>query len=299
MRWHHAIILEKNNMVMMHSLLRRQLKRHFDDPASLPAEWQDFISAVNEAYEQSDTDRSMLERSLELSSNELQQTNELLKREITDRMRTGEALRKSEEKHRRIFEQYQDIYYETDLDGRIKIISPSVRSLLGFDPGELIGHSVLETYHNPEDRDALIEELRESGSVRSYELQLVKKDAKVTDVSINAHIVYGENEMPVSITGVIRDISDRKKAERLGEEEIKKRRNVIINTSHLLNTPLTIVRGNLEMLQLGISEMTPDLLALLLRNLDEINNLISGELYKNIDMMTVRTSDGFTPVNEP
>jgi signal transduction histidine kinase/CheY-like chemotaxis protein len=57
----------------MHSLLRRQLKRYFPDGA--PAELEALLGAVDEAYTQFDADRAMLERSLDLSSQELLQAN--------------------------------------------------------------------------------------------------------------------------------------------------------------------------------------------------------------------------------
>jgi signal transduction histidine kinase/DNA-binding LytR/AlgR family response regulator len=58
-----------------HSLLKRQLKRFIDDPEEIPGKWKDFVEAVNNAYKEFDFDREMLERSLELSSNELLQAN--------------------------------------------------------------------------------------------------------------------------------------------------------------------------------------------------------------------------------
>ena len=54
-------------MEQMHSLLRRQLRRHLGDQFSIPKEWQGFIRAVNEAYRESAADLGMLERSLEFS----------------------------------------------------------------------------------------------------------------------------------------------------------------------------------------------------------------------------------------
>jgi signal transduction histidine kinase len=59
----------------MHSLLKRQLKRYFGDSYVVPEEWQGFIGAVSDAYQENDIDRGMLERSLELSSQELLQAN--------------------------------------------------------------------------------------------------------------------------------------------------------------------------------------------------------------------------------
>lgn len=55
----------------MHRLLRRQLRKHLGIQDEIPAELQSLVSAINEAYTDFDSDRAMLERSLELSSKEL------------------------------------------------------------------------------------------------------------------------------------------------------------------------------------------------------------------------------------
>ena len=57
-----------------HSLLARQLKKVFPEGAA-PEECAQFLEAVDQAYRQFDDDRAMLERSLELSSNELVHAN--------------------------------------------------------------------------------------------------------------------------------------------------------------------------------------------------------------------------------
>jgi PAS domain S-box-containing protein len=55
----------------MHRLLTRQLHRHFGADFQPPPEWTGLLELVGQAYEQSDSDRLMLERALELSSQEL------------------------------------------------------------------------------------------------------------------------------------------------------------------------------------------------------------------------------------
>jgi len=62
-------------MENIHSLLKRQLKKLLSDSYSLPKELQEIFKAINNAYIQSDIDRNMLERSLDLSSQELLTTN--------------------------------------------------------------------------------------------------------------------------------------------------------------------------------------------------------------------------------
>jgi signal transduction histidine kinase len=59
----------------LHPLLRRQLAGHAGPPEAWPPWFQRFSEAVNDAYVQSDVDRTLLERSLDLSSQELLQAN--------------------------------------------------------------------------------------------------------------------------------------------------------------------------------------------------------------------------------
>jgi signal transduction histidine kinase len=62
-------------MGVIHPLLRRQVAKHLALEPSWPQAFRNFIDAVNDAYHQADADRSLLERSLDLSSQELLQAN--------------------------------------------------------------------------------------------------------------------------------------------------------------------------------------------------------------------------------
>jgi hypothetical protein len=59
----------------MHNLLKRQFKKYFGESYQIPTEWQELVNAVNDAYIQSDIDRSLMERSLDISSQELLHAN--------------------------------------------------------------------------------------------------------------------------------------------------------------------------------------------------------------------------------
>ncbi len=58
----------------LHPLLRRQIHRILGD-RPIPEEWASLLSVVNQSYRQADVDRLMLERSMELSSQELLESN--------------------------------------------------------------------------------------------------------------------------------------------------------------------------------------------------------------------------------
>ncbi|MBS4099533.1 MAG: histidine kinase [Sulfuricella sp.] len=81
----------------MHRLLERQLKRFFGDPATLSPQVAAFAGAVDEAYQAADADRLMIERSLDLMSKELGESNAGLHSQLAERRQIEEAL--LQEKH--------------------------------------------------------------------------------------------------------------------------------------------------------------------------------------------------------
>lgn len=69
----------------MLKLLERQITKHFGSLTSVPEHLTPFIESVKETYRQADEDRKMLERSLELSSQELIEANENLELMVQER----------------------------------------------------------------------------------------------------------------------------------------------------------------------------------------------------------------------
>jgi signal transduction histidine kinase/BarA-like signal transduction histidine kinase len=59
----------------MHRLLQRQLRKHLGDHVVVPDEYGAFLRAISDAYEAYDADRRLLERSMEISSAELMESN--------------------------------------------------------------------------------------------------------------------------------------------------------------------------------------------------------------------------------
>jgi len=81
----------------MRDLLQRQIRRHLGqagDPADWPRGWQEFLAAVEEAYQQAEVDRKLAERSLELMSQELTERNRDLRRELQQNQVTRDALQR-------------------------------------------------------------------------------------------------------------------------------------------------------------------------------------------------------------
>jgi PAS domain S-box-containing protein len=180
-------------MEQMHSLLKRQLRRHFGDPFSIPVEWQGFIDAVNDAYSESDMDRGMLERSLELSSQELIQANSEV---------------------RAIFLAIPDLLFRIDSEGRILNYKAGATTDLLLNPKELLGKRIQDVPLKPvrEKFSEAIKQVRESKSITSIEYSLSIQDQILF---FEARLVpLPEDQMVV----IIRNIAERKRT----EEELRK-----------------------------------------------------------------------------
>jgi len=84
----------------MHALLERQIRRYLGEhpETTLPppgdAAWEHLFNAIGESYEQLDRDLLLREQALNLTSEELNRRNDDLRRELTERTETEEALQR-------------------------------------------------------------------------------------------------------------------------------------------------------------------------------------------------------------
>ena len=119
-------------------------------------------------------------------------------RDISIRKKAMEELIKYYDRYRTLFENIVDIYYRTDLDGRLQLISPSCLTQTGYTPEEVIGRPVTDFYADPAQREALLGALHEKETVNDFEVKLVAKDGSIRYASVTSHLIRDrENGQPV------------------------------------------------------------------------------------------------------
>lgn len=222
--------------------------------------------------------------------------------DITDRKESEKALRESEEKYRRIFENVQDLFYETSLDGTILEVSPSIESLSNgsYRREELIGKSIYDFYSDPNERSTLLFHLKERGTVTDFEITLENGDGSRIPCSLSSKILFDSLGRPEKIIGSIHDITERKNASdalRLAKEKAEAsdrlKTEFLNNISHEVRTPLNGILGFAEIVSHhDISEEekkesltmlfeSSDRLIKTITNYMDISMITSGSIYVN------------------
>jgi PAS domain S-box-containing protein len=133
--------------------------------------------------------------------------------DVTERKRAEKALRQSEEKYRLVIENTQDLTYSISPDGTIAFISPQVATL-GYSIQEVVGHNISQFIH-PDDVQHVMANLAQTlatGEAPSLECRLLKKDGSYFWVEETGSAVHKGDKI-VQITGSIRDVTERRRAE--------------------------------------------------------------------------------------
>src|SRR6266700_6143337 len=136
--------------------------------------------------------------------------------DATERKRTEEALRKSEERWRSVFENSAIGVALTDLNGRFLATNPTYQKMLGYTDEEFQTVSFVEITHEDyrEANLALVTELLEGKREQfQIEKQYRRKDGGLVWVRNSVSLVPGTESMPQFIMALSEDITERKEAE--------------------------------------------------------------------------------------
>lgn len=176
--------------------------------------------------------------------------------DVTNKKKVELELIENESKFRSIFESFQDIYVKLDSHNKIEIISPSAVDILGYDLDELANKSVDHFFeeHKTGDLDKLTYLLETNGSVKNFELNILKKNGRKLRCLVNFKAVT-RNQTIIGLEGVIRDISEiqritdeLKLAKQEAEKSLKIKESFLANMSHEIRTPMNGIIATVDIL---------------------------------------------------
>ena len=173
-------------------------------------------------------------------------------RDVSERKLSEQALRESEEKYRRLFEDSKDGIYITTFDGMILDVNTSMMEILGFrNKAEMMKHNVKELYFYPTDRTRFIKEFETKDYVKDFEVTLKKKDSSKAHVLLTTVVIRDESGKPVLFNGSMRDITEKKQLEQqlMQAQKLESIGTLAGGIAHDFNNLLAMILGTAELIK--------------------------------------------------
>jgi len=146
--------------------------------------------------------------------------------DITEHKKTSEKLKESERKYRLLTENITDVIYIQDMNLRVTYASPSVEKISGYTPEELLKLRP-ENFMTPESFEQGVADFKEAitsaAEEPDYEIPLkqyeyVRKDGSTFWGELKMKLLRDSNNNLVGFQGTLRDITERKEAEKKLDE---------------------------------------------------------------------------------
>jgi PAS domain S-box-containing protein len=137
------------------------------------------------------------------------------RRELAERWRAEEILRKSEERYRLLLESSPDPIVVYNLQGEAVYVNPAFEQVFGRRREELLGKNIdfVPEESWPETR-AAIENMLSGQKIQLFETKRLTRDGRLLDVQLSSTLYFDEEGKPAGNIVTLRDISAQKRAER-------------------------------------------------------------------------------------
>jgi PAS domain S-box-containing protein len=174
----------------------------------------------------------------------------MLVNDITDRRIAEEALRRSEEKYRDLFENANDAIFIVDSDLRYRDVNKKAVELLGYSKKDFLAMKILDLL--PPDQvpraKAEMEKLKHHGSYEKFVGKLRTRDGRWLDVEVNSSAIVADGRI-VGSRDIVRDITDRKRMEDelLRAQKLESIGLLAGGIAHDFNNLLTAMLGNITL----------------------------------------------------
>ncbi|MDD5067845.1 MAG: PAS domain S-box protein, partial [bacterium] len=142
--------------------------------------------------------------------------------DITDLKQAEEELLRSEEKYRMMVENLNDMIFSMDANGVITYISPAVKNIAGYLPGDVTG-THFSRFVFPDDLEGITASFPDilKGVYRPYEFRIIGRRKNLIYIRSSSRMIL-ENGVFAGINGVLTDITEQKVVESLLKSNMEK-----------------------------------------------------------------------------
>jgi len=150
--------------------------------------------------------------------------------DIARQKETANALRASEEKYRNILENIEEGYFEVDLAGNFTFFNDSICAMSGYGRSEIRGMNN-RAYTSPETAKRMFsvfsEIYRTGRPATMLDYEIIRKDGMIKSLELSASLMRDSAGNPGGFRGIVRDVTERKRAEEALRESEEKYRTVL------------------------------------------------------------------------
>lgn len=178
-------------------------------------------------------------------------------RDISEAKRLEASLTESNEFMQRLLNSMVGVVVAADMDGKILFVNQSAKRVLGLEPEELVGRSLMSLAPAEDLRNArrLLEQ--NNGQVQGIRTKVFTKSGSEVPVRLNSSYVYREG-VPVASVGIFADLREQLKMEDhlvqarmqvVHSEKLARLGRMAAGIAHELNNPLTGITVYAELLK--------------------------------------------------